>query len=117
MGKEICLGCSKKFTKSDFSAQCTVCGLWVHKTCADMSDDLYHMLERLKKDTGTTYWACRACTAYTQGMNHRIRQIEEELEEVKKQTANNTDKLGALDKKVDDLAAAAAVVEIGRAHV
>jgi hypothetical protein len=61
MGKDssICLGCSKKFSKSDTLVQCTVSGLWIHKICPNMSDKVIDLLEKQKKENGITYWACR----------------------------------------------------------
>jgi hypothetical protein len=81
-----CMGCSKKFTKSDTSVMCTVCGLWIHKTCADISDEVIDLLKKMKKETGVAYWACKPCMRYAQGMNHRLREIEEDLKEVKQST-------------------------------
>jgi hypothetical protein len=106
MGKDsnVCLGCSKKFTKSDASIQCTVCGLWIHKVCANMSDEVFELLEKQKKESGITYWACRPCTVYAQGMNHRLRQIENDLKEVKESTATNTEAIGKLEKRVEEVA-------------
>jgi hypothetical protein len=77
---EKCLQCAKKFTKSDYSLQCTVCGLWIHKVCSGVTDDLFKFLDQ--KLTGTAYWACRPCTVYAQGMNHRLKQMEEKLNRV-----------------------------------
>jgi Mg2+ and Co2+ transporter CorA len=85
------MGCSKKFTKSDTSVQCTVCGLWIHKACADISDEIIELLEKMKKETGSMYWACKPCNKYAQGMNHRLKEIEEDLKEVKQNTKSNTE--------------------------
>jgi hypothetical protein len=106
MGKDSsnCLGCSKKFTKSDTSVQCTVCGLWSHTICANVSAEVFEMLDRQKRDTGITYWACRPCTTFAQGMNHRLRQIAEELKEVKENTKSNTEAINKLEKKVEEVA-------------
>jgi hypothetical protein len=39
----VCLGCSKKFKQSEYSLQCTICGLWIHKTCSGITDELYSL--------------------------------------------------------------------------
>jgi Mg2+ and Co2+ transporter CorA len=106
MGKETtnCLGCSKKFSKNEFCVQCTVCGLWIHKVCADISDDVFNFLDKMKKETGATYWACKPCTKYAQGMNHRMREIEEDLKEVKQSTKQNKEAITTIEKKVEELA-------------
>jgi hypothetical protein len=106
MGKDTstCFGCAKKFTKNDSSVQCTVCGLWIHRICADMSVEVFDLIAKQKQQSGITYWACRPCTVYAQGMNHRFRQIEEELKEVKQSAAGNTESIKQLEKKVDEIA-------------
>ena len=79
-----CLGCSKKFTAKCSSVLCTVCGLWIHKGCAGMTDDIFDFLDKQLQATEMAYWACKPCTVYAQGMNHRMRGIEEEIKEVEK---------------------------------
>jgi hypothetical protein len=84
MGKDSsnCLGCSKKFSKSDTSVQCAVCGLWQHTQCADISKEVFDFLDKQMHHTGVT-WACRPCSTFAQGMNHRLKQIADEMKEVK----------------------------------
>jgi hypothetical protein len=105
MGKEssVCLGCSKKFSKTDTSVQCTVCGLWIHTVCANMSSEVFELLDKQKRESGITYWACRPCTAFAQGMNHRLKQICDDLKEVKQTTSSNTEAIKKLEEKVEDL--------------
>jgi hypothetical protein len=102
------LACSKKFAKADFSVQCTVCGLWIHKSCGNISDEGFKYLDEQFKNTGTAYWACRACTQYAKMMNHKMREIENELGRVKEACQSNTNDI----KKVqDDVTKLAAIVE------
>jgi seryl-tRNA synthetase len=68
-----------------------------------MSDEVFELLEKQKKENGITYWACRPCTTFAQGMNHRLKQIGEELEEVKKNTTTNTEAIKQLEKKVEEV--------------
>jgi hypothetical protein len=71
--------------------QCTVRGLWIHNTCTgtwdDMftgiSDNMFDFLDGQYNLTGMAYWAYRPCTTYAQKMNHRIKDIENKLEEAK----------------------------------
>jgi hypothetical protein len=100
MGKDLCLGCSKKFTKNEAAIQCTVCGLWIHKTCANMSDEVFDLLDKQKRENGITYWAC---TTFAQGMNHRLRQIDNDLKELKQTTSTNTEAIKKLEVKVDEV--------------
>ena len=93
-----CLGCSKKFTTKEYSIQCTVCGLWSHQKCGNVSDELLELIDKQKKATGITYWACRPCATYAQGMNHRLREIE-----VKKTTGENSESIKRLEATVGEL--------------
>ena len=61
-----------------------MCGLWIHKSCSGVTNDLFDFLDKQLTATGVAYWACRPCTVYAQGMNHRMRGIEEDIKEVKK---------------------------------
>jgi len=101
--KEVCLGCSKKFNKTDNCLQCTVCGLWIHKTCSGLSDELFDFMEKQIKQTGITYWACRPCTVYAQGMNHRMKNIEDKLGSVERGMTENKDGVRKLNKQVDNI--------------
>ncbi len=54
-----------------------------------MTKDLFNFLDEQHKQTGTAYWACRSCTAYAEGMNHRMKEIENKIEEVKQFCTRN----------------------------
>ncbi len=97
------LGCSKAFTKSDASCQCTVCGLWAHKTCSGCNDEIYHMIEAQKKATGRSYWACRPCMVYAEGMNHRLRQMEERIEKVEQMSEDTAKNVKTVEARVEAL--------------
>lgn len=100
----LCLACGKKFNKTDSSVQCTVCGLWAHKTCIGMSDEIFNFINSQRKQTGITYWACRPCTAYAQGMNHRVKQLEDEMEEMRSACEKNDCGLQKVQEQVTKLA-------------
>jgi hypothetical protein len=83
-GEKDCLGCGQKFKRSDTAVLCTVCGLWAHKKCLGISDEFFKFLAEQYKATGKGYWACRACSNYAEGMNHRLREIQQTAEEALK---------------------------------
>jgi hypothetical protein len=114
MGKETeCLGCGQKFKRSEAAVMCTVCGLWSHKTCSGISAEFFKFLAEQHKATGRAYWACRACSNYAEGMNHRLREIQEKAEEavkLAKESVEETKKIQAqmnterarVDKRMDE---------------
>jgi hypothetical protein len=56
------------------------------------------------KLAGKQFWACRPCSTYAAGMNHRLKQIEDDLKEVKLNTAINTEAIQNLEKRVEEVA-------------
>lgn len=103
MAIDMCLACGKKLKKSEVSVQCTVCGLWCHKECSGISNDFLRCLEEAKKNTGVAYWACRPCTVYAQGMNHRMKEIERRLDAVEDTGKKNTEDIVRVEKNMDKL--------------
>jgi hypothetical protein len=102
--KDTCLACNKAFTKSDASIQCAICALWIHhKPCSSISDDGFKFLSEQVQATGSAYWACRSCLAYSQGITQRVRDMEKKLEGVQKELSDNTRVIERVDKSVDDL--------------
>jgi len=68
-----------------------------------MSDEIFNFINTQFKQTGTAYWACRSCTAYAQGMNHRVKQLEEEMEEIRTACEKNDGGLQNVRQQVDKL--------------
>ncbi len=62
------------------------------------------MIEYQVKQTGRTYWTCRSCTNYAEGMHHRMKQIEEKLAEVKQSCSKNEEGLSQVQAEVGRLA-------------
>jgi hypothetical protein len=97
MGKDSdCLGCGQKFKQKDACVQCSICGLWSHRTCSGLTIEFFNCMVEQQKVTGQTHWACRACSTYAAGMNHRLREIHEKATEavsIAKETAKETSKL------------------------
>jgi len=95
-----CLGCGQKFKQKDCSLQCTVCGLWAHKTCSGVTNDFFKCLSEQFKATGRAYWACRSCHAYAEGMSHRLKQLEKKADDAIKMGEANAKEIESLK---DDL--------------
>lgn len=112
-----CLGCGKKLAGTHCH-QCTICGLWIHKTCSAISDEFFKHLEDQVKNTGMAYWACRPCQNYAQGITKKMKSVEKRVddvvnnvEEVKKdlkEVKDGVDRVGERMKKVEEAAATSA---------
>ena len=69
-----------------------------------MTDDMFKFIDEQFKSTGVAYWACKACTQYAKMMNHKMREIEAELERVKESCQNNQGELKKVQNEVEKLA-------------
>jgi hypothetical protein len=109
MGKDgECLGCGQKFKQKDACVQCNICGLWAHKTCSGLSNEFFNCLAEQIKNTGFGYWACRSCSNYAAGMNHRLKEVQELAQEAislakesSKETKELKDKMEKQGEKVE----------------
>jgi len=96
-----CLGCGQKLKQKDASLQCTVCGLWIHKSCSGITNEVFNALANLFKDTGKAYWACRACNSYAEGMNHRLKKMEDKVTEAVRVGEENSKEIRTLREEID----------------
>ena len=56
--KEICGGCKYHVVEGELGIQCNLCSYWFHKSCQNISDDLYHELENSDVE-----WQCPKCSS------------------------------------------------------
>jgi hypothetical protein len=100
--RQNCVGCKKKFTKSDYCVICGMCNYWYHKTCAGISDDVYRCIEAYCKDNPNTFWNCMPCSAYAKAMTAKMRELEGRLETVEKHQEEQDEEIDLVNKRVDD---------------
>jgi hypothetical protein len=58
------------------------------------------MAEQIKA-TGYSYWACRACSNYAAGMNHRLKEVQEQAQEAINLAKANTQQTKELKEVVE----------------
>ena len=97
----VCLGCGQKFKQKDASVKCTVCGLWSHKTCSGLTAEHFKCIADQFKATGRAYWACRSCNTYAEGMNHRLREVEEQSREAIRMGQENEKEIKRLREDIE----------------
>ena len=100
MPKNSCPICKKTAnvcpSNKDGSVQCSVCDLWYHPTCADMSRDMYDYINKGKELHGlTSVWTCQVCTT-------AWAKIQKSVKEVSKIAADNDRRITALEKSKTD---------------
>jgi len=101
--KEGCLGCSQPFTKQDTAIQCVICGLWSHQKCGKIADEFVSFLQQQIEATGSAYWACKPCVAYSQGITQKIRGIEREVEQIKQDVKGNAEGVKKIETEVQEI--------------
>ncbi len=80
--RQLCVGCKKKFTKTDYCVICGMCAYWYHKTCAGISDEVYKCIDNHCKDGNPTFWNCTPCSSYARGITARMRELEGRVETI-----------------------------------
>ena len=93
MGKDeyLCLACGKPVQKSGYSLACTVCGLWCHKDCAGISDEVFKFISAQVKATRVTYWGCRCCTSFAKSFHSKLGEMNKRLVDLENKTEKNAD--------------------------
>jgi hypothetical protein len=82
-----CLACGKNVTGA--SVQCTMCTLWCHKACTNLSAEAYKGLEVQAKEVGTAYWACRSCMTFANKMNRQFQAVSKRQDEMEEKMDGN----------------------------
>jgi len=100
--RQTCVGCKKKFTKSDYCVICGMCNYWYHKTCAGMSDEIYKCVEAYCKENSHTFWNCMPCSAYAKGITARLKELEGRLEVVEKHQEEQDQEMKSVRKEMKD---------------
>ena len=83
-----CIRCKKNVAKEK-AIGCATCGLWVHKDCEEMPDEIFNILV---KKLGGIKWHCPSCEASTERLAASIKLVETRLNGVE-------DRLGAAEEK------------------
>jgi hypothetical protein len=105
-----CLTCGKNVTGA--SVQCTLCNLWCHKACSNITNEHFKCLEVQARETGVAFWSCRSCLNFAQKVNKQIQiynerqiEVEEKLEETAACTKQNTNRIDKLEEELKKLRA------------
>jgi len=81
-----CLGCGKPVKKSGYSIACTICGLWCHKECTGLTDEVFKFIQAQFKANGVTYWGCRACTSFAKQFHSKLGEMNKRMNEIDSRT-------------------------------
>jgi hypothetical protein len=80
-----------------------------------MSNEVFELLDKQKKRVRDHLLGVQTlhglCTVFAQGMNHRLKQIDDDIKELKQHTATNTTSIQNIEKKVEEIAVQAKKAE------
>ena len=74
-----CLKCDMHVKKNEHAVQCSLCELWVHKTCADISDVLFQELCKQARTGGGINWTCNSCGAASFKLSKMCLEIDKKV--------------------------------------
>ena len=92
-----CIRCKRNVGKVK-SVSCGTCGLWVHKECEEMSDELF---AELAGKYGGVKWHCSSCEASTARLEAAIKQVETRLNKVEDRMDRADERAKVVDVRVE----------------
>ena len=79
MGKNNCPVCKKTAnlvaSNKSCSVQCSVCDLWFHPPCADMTTEVYEYIKKGKKHGLPNVWSCHVCSTAWTSIEKRVKEV------------------------------------------
>ena len=97
------MGCGKQVKKTGYSLACTICGLWCHKECAGVTDEVFKLIEAQVKATGVTYWGCRSCTTFAKQFHSKLGEVSKKLTALETRTTKNEEETKSNREEVKNL--------------
>jgi membrane-associated HD superfamily phosphohydrolase len=101
-----CVACGKNVSSN--AVQCTMCTLWCHRACTNLSNEAFKGLEAQVREVGVAYWACRACLSFANKVNRQLQatskrqdEVEARVEENAKKTENNSQEIVKLREELN----------------
>jgi hypothetical protein len=99
--KHPCITCGKNVTGA--SVQCTLCNLWCHKQCTNLSESAFKGLMLQAKEVGTAYWACRSCLSFAAKMNRHLQETSKRQDQLEERVNVNSNSITRNEQNVEEL--------------
>ena len=75
-----CLRCGEHVKIIECAIKCALCDLWVHKTCENMNDETFNVLDLQNSETGQCFWSCKSCRSYALKFDKRMKAVEKRVQ-------------------------------------
>lgn len=92
-----CLVCNKNVTSG--SVNCTLCMLWCHNKCTNLSAEALKGLEVQAKETGLAYWACKSCLSYANKVNRQFQETHRRQDETDTKVDENAKRIRDIEQE------------------
>jgi signal recognition particle GTPase len=99
--KHPCITCGKNVTGA--AVQCTLCNLWCHKQCTNLSESAFKGLMLQAKEVGTAYWACRSCLSFAAKMNRHLQETNKRQDQLEERVNANSSSITRNEQNVEEL--------------
>ena len=98
-----CIKCDQHVKKNDKAVQCSLCDLWIHKSCENMDDGTFDVLVRQVSHNGGTFWACKSCRKYAAKFDKSIKELDRKIEDVITRVSNHDQELESIKNDISEL--------------
>ena len=99
----LCATCNIAIKKNEKSICCSLCDLWLHFKCTELSEILFNELNSHYKKNGFSFWPCKSCRVASQKLDAKIRQVDKKVDALSEKVQENTDNISEIAGKVATL--------------
>ena len=104
-----CITCKK----NDKAVQCSLCDLWIHYSCSDMSEEMLKLLNMMKEQADSHAWSCKCYKSAVQNLSKKVIPLQKKMTEMHNDITTNTKdittngRVDNIEKDVDKLSSVA----------
>ena len=98
--KNPCIKCEQNVGKEK-SICCSVCTLWIHLSCSDVTDPEFKLLETMYKKRGFHVWTCNCCAKAHMVLQNKLDLLQAEVIQIKETVSSNKSAIDDNKEKID----------------
>lgn len=98
-----CITCNSHVKKNDKAVQCSLCDLWIHYSCSDMSEEMFKLLNMMKEQGDSHAWSCKCCKSAVQNLNKKVIALEKKMTEMRNDITSNSENITTTNGRVDNI--------------
>ena len=98
-----CIGCRQHVKIIDKAVQCSLCGLWIHKDCASMEDELFKYLVDEFSLRGSIEWKCDSCKETSKRFHTEVLAVKKSVTTLEKKQTEQNDVIAKMEERIQAL--------------